>query len=284
MSRLNINDLHFNVEMQGSGEPLILLHGFMGSTRTWDRHLPAFSNHAQVIAVDLLGHGLSDVPPTPARYQMERCTIDLAAIFDHFGLNSVHLLGYSMGGRVALSFAAAYPDRVRSLVLESSSPGIAHPAERASRVARDEAQAEQLERDGLAAFVDYWEKLPLFTSQASLPDAIRANLRSHRMQNSVIGLANSLRGLGTGVQPSLWDRLAGLDMPSLLIVGALDAKYLEIGQAMTGRLPKARLAIVPEAGHTVHLEQPDRFDRLVLDHLAQFSANSANYRPQAEMG
>jgi 2-succinyl-6-hydroxy-2,4-cyclohexadiene-1-carboxylate synthase len=241
----------------------------MGSARTWQAHLPAFTDRYRVIAPDLIGHGLSAAPADSAHYSMARCIADLAAILDYYRLDSVHVLGYSMGGRVALSFAVAHPERVASLILESASPGIADPEERRKRVTADEALAERLERDGLAAFVDHWEHLPLFASQRHLPAQTRAALHSQRMQNNAGGLANSLRGMGTGVQPSLWDRLAGVTMPTLIIAGALDVKFVDIGQAMAQRLPQARLAIVPGAGHTVHLERPAAFERLVLDHLAE---------------
>ncbi len=281
MPCLTINDALIKVETWGSGTPLVLLHGFMGSTRTWSDHLAAFTERYQVIAPDLLGHGLSNSPAHPARYSMACCIADLAAILDYYHLDRVHLLGYSLGGRIALSFAVKHPARVASMVLESASPGIGDALERRKRVAADEALAERLERDGLAAFVDYWERLPLFASQTHLPGHIRAVLHSLRMQNNVEGLANSLRGVGSGAQPSLWDQLPGLGVPSLLVVGALDAKFIDIGQATVQRLPKARLVVVPGAGHTVHLEQPAAFDRLVLDHLDE---HTINYRREMETG
>ncbi len=275
MPRLTVNGIALNVECGGSGEPLVLLHGFMGSATTWDRHRPAFEDRYLTVAVDLPGHGLSDTPADPSRYSMERVIADLAAVFDMYQLDSVHLLGYSMGGRVALHFAAAYPDRVRSLVLESALPGLADPAERRARIDSDEALAQRLERDGLAAFVDAWARLPLFASQDRLPEPIRADLRAQRLQNSVQGLANTLRGLGAGVQSPLWDRLIDVKTPTLLIAGGLDAKFAAINRDMAAIMPRAQLVIVPDAGHTVHLEQPVLFDRLVLEHLAEHSASHA---------
>jgi 2-succinyl-6-hydroxy-2,4-cyclohexadiene-1-carboxylate synthase len=275
MPRLAVNSLALNVESGGSGEPLVLLHGFMGSARTWADHRPAFEDRYLTIAVDLPGHGLSDAPANLSCYRMENVTADLAAAFDQCQLDAVHLLGYSMGGRVALHFAAAYPDRVRSLVLESASPGLADPAERRARIDSDEALARRLESEGLAAFVDHWARLPLFASQERLPESVRADLRSQRLQNSVPGLANTLRGLGTGIQSPLRDRLAGVQTPTLLITGALDAKFVAINRNMADVMPRARLVIVPDAGHTVHLEQPAVFDRLVRDHLVETSARRA---------
>jgi 2-succinyl-6-hydroxy-2,4-cyclohexadiene-1-carboxylate synthase len=275
MPRLTVNGIALNVECGGSGEPLVLLHGFMGSASTWADHRRAFDERYSTVAVDLPGHGLSDAPADPARYRMERLVADLAAVFDRCQLNSAHLLGYSMGGRVALHFAVAYPHRVRSLVLESASPGLADPAERRARIGSDEALAQRLERDGLAAFVEAWERLPLFASQERLPEPIRADLRAQRLHNSVPGLANTLRGLGTGVQSPLWDRLPDVQTPTLLIVGALEAKFAAINRDIANAMPCAQLVIVPDAGHSVHLEQPAIFDRLVLDHLTKQGARRA---------
>jgi 2-succinyl-6-hydroxy-2,4-cyclohexadiene-1-carboxylate synthase len=172
-----------------------------------------------------------------------------------------------MGGRVALHLAAAAPARVRALVLESSSPGIADPTERAARIDADDALADAIERDGLAAFVERWERLPLFASQAVLPEVVLERQRAQRLRNDPRGLANSLRGMGAGRQEPLWHRLATLAAPTLLIAGELDAKYCAIARQMAAALPNARTAVVPNAGHAVHLEQANAFVRNVLEFL-----------------
>jgi 2-succinyl-6-hydroxy-2,4-cyclohexadiene-1-carboxylate synthase len=264
MSRYRVNGLHLNAEISGPGAPLVLLHGFTGCAANWSAHRAAFDRRFRVIAVDLPGHGDSDSPDDPARYRMERCVEDLRALFDARQLERVNLLGYSMGGRVALQFAAAHPKRISTLILESASPGLADPAERAARVKSDEELAGFIERAGLEAFVNRWEALPLFASQARLPEPARAALRAQRLRNNPRGLAHSLRGLGSGVQSPLWERLPELRVPTLLIAGELDAKFVGIARAMAERLPNARLALVREAGHAVHLEQPELFDQLVL--------------------
>jgi 2-succinyl-6-hydroxy-2,4-cyclohexadiene-1-carboxylate synthase len=264
---LRINDITFNVEQSGAGRPLLLLHGFTGSAATWMPLILALSPHFCTIAPDLIGHGRSDSPPDVERYSMERCVADLLALLDVLEIERADVLGYSMGGRVALQLAAAAPERVGALVLESSSPGIANPAERQARVAADRALADVIERDGLAAFVEHWERLPLFASQASLPPDTRAHLHAQRLQNDPLGLANSLRGMGTGNQESLWERLAMLDIPTLLIAGALDSKYCVLAGQMADVLPNARAVIVPRVGHAVHLEQPNTFQNNVLEFL-----------------
>ena len=263
MTLLVIKGVNLNVKLVGSGQPLALLHGFTGSAANWHSHIAVLARQFLTIAVDLLGHGGSDSPADPGRYSMERCVEDLIAVLDQLGFEYVNLLGYSMGGRVAMHVAATHPERVRALVLESASPGLADSAERQARAASDEVLAERFEREGLEAFVSYWESLPLFASQMRLLESVRADLRAQRLQNNPLGLANSLRGLGTGVQSSLWECLPDLRIPTLLIAGELDSKFVGIARAMAQALPTATLAIIPDAGHTVHLEQPDEFNRLV---------------------
>lgn len=271
MGRVTVNGLGLNVQVAGSGPALLLLHGFTGSIASWGGHRPLFARHATVVAVDLIGHGDSDVPPEPACYAMERCVADLMALLDHLGLERVAVLGYSMGARVALHLAHAAPRRISALLMESGSPGLATPEERAARRAADERLAAEIERDGVEAFVDRWERLPLFATQQTLPPEARAALRRQRLRNSAVGLANSLRGMGTGAQESLWDRLGEIEVPALLIAGALDAKFRAIATEMAPAMPRARAAIVPGAGHTVHLEQPEEFERLVVNELSALS-------------
>ncbi len=264
---ISVNQLQLHVEVNGAGPPLLLLHGFTGSAASWNRLSAQLAPTRRTIAVDLIGHGQSAAPADPARYGMERCVADLLALLDTLEIQQTELLGYSMGGRVALQLAAAAPERIRALVLESSSPGLGDPAERQARRAADEALAESIEREGLAAFVERWEQLPLFASQAALPAAARARQRAQRMQNNPVGLANSLRGMGTGQQSSLWLRLPDLGIRTLLVAGELDQKYSAIGRQMAAALPNAQLSSVPGTGHAVHLEQPAVFATLVRDFL-----------------
>lgn len=179
------------------------------------------------------------------------------------------LIGYSMGGRIALHQALRAPDRVRRLVLESASPGLETEAERSARRRADSQLAASLEAEGVERFVDRWEALPLFASQARLAADIRDAHRARRLANDPRSLAAALRGLGTGSLPSLWERLDEVRMPVLLIAGALDQKFVAIGRRMERVMPDARLAIVPDAGHTVHLERPGRWLERVGGFLAE---------------
>jgi 2-succinyl-6-hydroxy-2,4-cyclohexadiene-1-carboxylate synthase len=269
MMRLRVDGVHFNVERMGDGPPLLLLHGFTGSCDTWATFVSSLGRHFQLIAVDLPGHGHSDTPADPERFRMERASRDLLALLDGLGMDRISLLGYSMGGRLALHVALAAPDRIRALVLESVSPGIPDSADRVARREADENLALVLERDGLETFVDHWERQSLFASQARLPAATRDELRRQRLRNNPIGLAYSLRGAGVGVQEPLWKQLWAIHQPTLIITGADDARYRQIGREMAEALPAASFVVVPNAGHAVHLEQPAAFEQEILHFLKE---------------
>lgn len=266
MARVEVNGLHLNVEVLGDGFPLLALHGFTGSAATWRPFAVNWPQY-RIIAVDLIGHGASDAPADEARYTMAHCTADLAALLDALDVERAALLGYSMGGRVALRFALAAPERIAALVLESASPGIEDEGERAVRVAADRALADGIERDGIEVFVDRWEALPMWATQAALPEPVRQRLRAQRLRNSTAGLANSLRGMGAGAQEPVLDRLGELRMPVLLIAGELDAKYRQLAHDMRERIRDAHINIVEGAGHAAHLEQPAAFVPLVKEFL-----------------
>lgn len=159
---MELNGVRYHVEQYGEGEPLLLLHGFTGSADTW-RPLHPFWRRFRLIAADLLGHGRTEAPKDARRYRIERAADDLAALLDKLGVEKANVVGYSMGGRLALTFAMLHPHRVRRLVLESSSPGLQTDAERRARREADEALAQRIEQEGVRAFVDHWERLPLFS-------------------------------------------------------------------------------------------------------------------------
>ncbi len=260
--------LAMHVLVEGSGPALLLLHGFTGSAETWRPFLPELARRHRIIAPDLIGHGRTAAPDDAERYRMGECVADLLALLDRLGVEDFAVLGYSMGGRVALHLALAAGERARTLVLESASPGILDPEERLARLRSDEELAELIEREGIAAFVERWESQPLFASRRSLPAEVRERLRAERLGHRPHGLANSLRGMSAGAMEPVWARLGELRLPTLVLAGELDAKYVAIARAIGERLPRARVAIVPGAGHAVHLEQPAQFLELVTAFLA----------------
>jgi len=235
----------------------VLLHGFTGSSESWVRGITEGLASAGLppALVDLPGHGREAGHGDPPDATLGSA-LELVA---RAGSWPADLIGYSMGARIALHFAAAHPERVRRLVLESGSPGLASESERAARRDTDEALAARIVEEGVEAFVTHWESQPLFETHLSLDPEARARQRAIRVRNDPLGLASALRALGTGTLPSLWDRLSSLTTPTLLLVGALDHKFVDIAEEMAATMPDARVVVVPEAGHSVHLEQPARW-------------------------
>ena len=225
----------------------LLLHGFTHTGSSWDRVVAALGERYRVLAPDIRGHGTAS--------QSEPVTLD-AVIGDLEALalpDGFTLVGYSMGGRIALHVALAMPGRVRRLLLIGASPGISDPGERHDRRAADERLAAELEEVGIEEFARRWEQTPLLSG---VPAEVLAVVRADRLRNTPAGLARALRGLGTGVLPSLWGRLAELAMPVTLIAGERDHKFRAIAAEMGGLMHRAEVVVVPAAGHAVHLEAP----------------------------
>ncbi|GIV90369.1 MAG: putative 2-succinyl-6-hydroxy-2,4-cyclohexadiene-1-carboxylate synthase [Chloroflexus sp.] len=269
--KLFLNGVEWYVELTGEGPPLLLLHGFTGSGQTWQPLAPTLAGHHTLIIVDLIGHGRSDAPADPARYVIEQCVADLLTLLDHLRVERVDLCGYSMGGRIGLLLTAGALARVRRQILIGASPGLADPAERAARLASDEALAQRIEQEGLEWFVDYWAAQPIFASQQRLPVEVRAAQRAQRLAGSAQGYAHALRGMSVGRQPSLWAALPVMTTPTLLITGALDTKFCAIAERMVALMPHARHLIVPDAGHAAQIEQPEIVAQAIIAFLQEGS-------------
>lgn len=268
MGHVNVDGLDFWVEQAGQGPPVMLLHGFTGSRSTWYDLQKVLEPEFATYAVDHIGHGRSASPASLERYQMDRAVDDLVEVMRALGHERAVWIGYSFGGRTALQVAARHPEAVSALVLEGASAGLPTEEERAARVASDEALARMIEEQGLEAFVDYWASIPLWASQAThLSGPQREALRQQRLAQRGIGLANSLRGMGTGAQAWVGDRLGEIDVPVLLTAGSLDTKYVGIAREMSAAFPQATLRIIEDAGHAAHLEQPAAFNSTVLQFL-----------------
>ncbi|HET6319060.1 MAG TPA: 2-succinyl-6-hydroxy-2,4-cyclohexadiene-1-carboxylate synthase, partial [Chloroflexota bacterium] len=246
--RVNATDLHVELDGGATLPPLLLLHGFTGSIRSWHGVRAQLARRYRLVLVDLIGHGQSAAPADPDRYSLDWCVRDLTAILDRLALQRVAVLGYSMGGRVAFRFTVDCPTRVSHLLLESASPGITDASERALRVESDRALADRLERDGISSFVDEWERQPLLALAPHVPEAVRVEQHAQRLANDVQGLANSLRGMGAGAQAPLWGSLGSLDMPVRILVGERDTRYCSIAMRMQSLMHQGKLTVCPEAG------------------------------------
>jgi 2-succinyl-6-hydroxy-2,4-cyclohexadiene-1-carboxylate synthase len=217
----------------------VFVHGFTQTSASWE---PVASRMA-------VAGRFPQVPQAP----------DFVATARELDLGPAEYVGYSMGGRLCLQLALDQPETVERLALVSASPGIADDADRAARRVDDEHLAETIERDGVDTFLERWVSQPLF---ATLPRD-RAGIAERRAGNTVASLTHQLRVLGQGAQPSNWDRLPRLVAPTLLIVGALDVKYVDIAHRMATSIPDARVEVIADAGHACHLERPDTVAHLL---------------------
>lgn len=250
--------MRLHSEREGRGLPVALLHGFGQTARCWGALPGALVRDYEVVRLDAPGHGATggegvDLPTTA----------DLIA--DTAG--PAVYVGYSMGGRMALQLVVDRPDVVRGLVVVGGTPGIEDDAERAARREADHALAQRIRDEGVDAFIRYWLDLPLF---AGLP--AEARFEDERRRNTAEGLATSLERAGTGSQAPLWDRLAAVDVPVLLVAGQADPRYVDIAFRTSAAIgPGTELSLIADAGHSVHLEHPVRFAGVLTGWLASWS-------------
>lgn len=267
--KLNLGGVDYFIEEAGSGFPLLLFHGFTGSTSTWHPFSRSIGKSSKMIMVDTIGHGQTESPEQASRYEIRKAAADMRLLLDVLEIEKTDLLGYSMGGRLAITFAAAYPERVRKLVLESTSPGLKTENEREQRRKQDALLAAKILKEGIPAFVDYWERIPLFESQMHLPPKTREIIRQQRLKNHPMGLANSLLGMGTGSQPSWWTVLRQFELDTLILTGELDVKYCQIAEEMAKSMPIAEWTRIKNAGHALHVEEPEKFGTIVSGFLTR---------------
>jgi 2-succinyl-6-hydroxy-2,4-cyclohexadiene-1-carboxylate synthase len=246
-----VNRVDLFPESGGDGPKVMLLHGFTQTLRSWDTIAADLRKDFRVCTVDAPGHGRAD---------QVRVDLPTAALLYAATLGRGTYIGYSMGARLALHIALEQPLVVERLVLLGGTAGLTSDRERAARRLADNALADTIEHDGVSAFLERWLAQPIF---ANVPDD-----RADRLQNTVSGLATSLRLAGTGAQDNLWDRLGELSMPVLVLAGEHDAKFTDIGHRMVERFgDNATFAMVPNADHAAHLEQPSAFLAVVREWL-----------------
>jgi len=226
---------------------VVLLHGFTHTGASWDPVVAALGESYRALALDIPGHGsASDRSPVT----LEGVVEDLNTLAP----KQFTLVGYSMGGRIALHAALALPGRIERLILIGASPGIAAAAARAARLDDDERLAVKIEGMSIEEFARQWGHTPVLAGQ---PPDVLAAAHADRLRNRPAGLARALRGLGTAALPSLWGRLGEIRVPVALVVGERDEKFREVAARMAPEVPDSELIVVPDAGHAVHLEAPD---------------------------
>ena len=253
--------------------PLVFLHGFLGSGKNWLNIAHSFSENYFCIMPDLPGHGENTNLDINSPLNFDVLTDWLSRLLDEIPAPKIHLVGYSLGGRAALTFACRYPERILTLTLESASPGIVDGSERARRLAEDTIRAESIREDGMSAFVEKWYRMPLFASLNSHPQKL-SSIKESASRNDPHWMAKVIRELSPGAQTPLWDSLSNLSFPVLLIAGEKDEKYVQVIHKMAKRIPNSRSVIVPEAGHNVHAEQTEKFTALIR--TATFMSHYSN--------
>ncbi len=247
--------------------PLLLLHGFLGTHQDFVPLLPKFSPHFYCIVPDLPGHGQTTTAPDSYTFSLTASA--LVQLLHHLNIHQTNLLGYSMGGRLALYLTCEFPNCCICTVLESASPGLKTNQEREKRQQQDEALARQLETIPLPTFLNRWYQNPLFASLQQHPTAYAAML-ARRQYNQPHQLAAALRGFSTGRQPSLWPALSAISTPLYLLVGALDTKFVRLNREMLTSLTAASqsaLHVVDSCGHNLHLENPVEYAIAILPYL-----------------
>jgi 2-succinyl-6-hydroxy-2,4-cyclohexadiene-1-carboxylate synthase len=255
------DDLNYEVSGDRWSLAVLFLHGFMGSSADWRGTIPALGGRAFCIAVDLPGHGSSLELPADS-YTTEGATRAVIDTLDRLEVERPIVVGYSMGGRLALYLALRYPGRCDGLFLESTSPGLEGAEERSARRATDEERAKRLESGGFEIFLEDWYRQPLFASLARHENLLARAIDARR-HNDPGELAASLRGMGTGSQPSLWGELEDLAVPALIVAGGLDEKYATYSSRMAIISPRIEPVVIPGAGHNVRAEAPAEYAALL---------------------
>jgi pimeloyl-ACP methyl ester carboxylesterase len=235
----------------GGRAPLLLSHGYGASSRMWRPNVAALAADRTVITWDMRGHGASDSPDDPGQYSHAACVADMAALLDEAGAERAVLGGLSLGGFLSLEFALAHPHRVDAVVLCDTGPGYRSDQARQRWNDRAGQTAARLERDGLAALRD---------------PGIAAY--GHR---SAHGLALAARGMLAQRDGHVIEALPSVKVPVLVLVGARDEPFLPAADYLTAKLPGAVKVVVPDAGHMSNADQPDLFNRAVLEFLAALS-------------
>jgi len=269
--KVQIDNYCFSYCSEGdANNPTILfLHGFMGDRLEFKTAIAVLSEQFYCVAIDLQGHGQTEAIDRDNDHD-DYYTIQSTANFvikflDLLRLERCFLVGYSMGGRVALYLALYFPQYFHRVVLESASAGLRSIKERSDRLAKDRQLAAKLETSDFRLFLENWYQQPIFATLRSHPDF--PQLLAQRLNNSPAQLAKSLRNLSTGMQPSLWELLSENEIPLLLIVGDLDLKFVQINRQMQSLRKQAQLEIMPSCGHNIHFENPIVFIEKVQSFL-----------------
>ncbi len=263
--------LHY--EETGSGIPVIFVHEFAGDHRAWEAQMRHFGQRYRAIAYAARGYPPSDVPDDVIKYSQSRAADDIAAVLDHLGIDKAHVVGLSMGGFATLHFGFRHADRALSLCVA----GCGYGAERGQRDkfrAEVAAVATFLDENGIAAFAAKYAYGPTRVQFENKDPRGFDEFRRQLAEHSAVGARNTQLGV-QGERPSLYDlgdQMTALSVPTLILTGDEDWPCLQPALLMKQMIPSAALSVMPNCGHTINLEDPDQFNRLVSDFIIQVDA------------
>ncbi|MFN6394908.1 MAG: 2-succinyl-6-hydroxy-2,4-cyclohexadiene-1-carboxylate synthase [Aphanizomenon sp.] len=252
---LNQYQFHYSL-IHKPNKPLILfLHGFMGNVYEFDQAIKLLFDDFSYLTIDLPGHGKTQVLDDEC-YTMASTATAIIQLLDQLKIDQCFLIGYSMGGRLALYLTLYFPQRFIKVILESTSPGLTTETSRLARVKSDAQIARKLTRivnnDDFYHFLTNWYQMPIFADLKNHPQY--PSMIASRLINQPLNLAKSLQFMGTGSQPCLWELITKNTLPLLLLVGEKDEKFININIAMTEKSKFAKLQIIDQVGHNIHLE------------------------------
>jgi pimeloyl-ACP methyl ester carboxylesterase len=274
--------LHY--EEAGSGTPLVFVHEFAGDWRSWEPQLRCFSRYYRVVTYSARGFRPSDVPEDPAAYSQAHARDDVIAVLDHLGIDRAHVVGLSMGGFAALHVGIAHPQRARSLVVAGCGYGAA-PDQRPKFERECEAAAQGFETLGAEAARQYALGPTRVQHQNKDPRGwaeFAARLGEHDWR----GQANTIRGVQMK-RPSLWELVEDMrriDVPTLIVTGDEDDPCLEPALLMKRAIPTSGLVVLPQSGHTINLEEPDAFNRALLEFFMRVETGRWGRRDTRSVG
>ena len=257
-------------EEAGSGTPVVFVHEYAGDLRAWEPQMRHFARRYRCVAYNARGYPPSDVPATPASYSQNRAADDIAAILDHLGLAQAHIVGLSMGGFATLHFGFRHAARARSLVVAGCGYG-ADPAKRADFRAEAEAVVAYIEANGMEQFAARYAVGPSRVQFQQKDPRGFAEFIQQLSEHSALGSINTQLGVQRE-RPGLYDltaQMQAMTMPVLVVTGDEDWPCLAPGILMKQNIPTAALSVMPNCGHAINLEDPDSFNSIVGDFLAQ---------------
>ncbi len=260
--------IHYTTTGNPQNPPLLLLHGFLGSHADFSSILSSLSTYFYCIACDLPGHGNTNTEL--GSYTFSHTARAILYLLNHLKVPKTNILGYSMGGRIALYFACEFPDRIEKVIIESASPGLKTERERKERQQQDDLVALRLLKTPLPDFLEQWYSNPLFSNLRQHPVVFAAMLQ-RRLQNRPEEVARALCGLSLGRQPSLGNKVSTLKAPLLIMVGELDSKFVAVGKEMfkacQQNARQTTLSTFEQCGHNLHLVAPNAYTNSVIRFL-----------------